>query len=87
MDEGGSEFSQFYRFDLATGAYEMISDGKSVNRPGPFSNHGGRLAFSSTRRNAKDFDLYAMDPAPIAREYAAGIPSRRNVVGAGLVAR
>ncbi len=62
MDEGGSEFSQLYRFDLATGNYEMITDGKSVNRAGPFSNRSGRLAFSSTRRNGRDFDIYAMDP-------------------------
>jgi dipeptidyl aminopeptidase/acylaminoacyl peptidase len=62
MDEGGSEFTQFYRFDTVAGSYEMITDGKSVNRPGPFGNRGDRFAFASTRRNARDFDLYVMDP-------------------------
>jgi dipeptidyl aminopeptidase/acylaminoacyl peptidase len=63
MDEGGSEFAQLYRFDTATGAYQMITDGKSVNHAGPFSNRGGRMAFTSTRRNARDFDIYVMDPS------------------------
>ncbi len=62
MDEGGSEFAQFYRFDLATGRYDMITDGKSVNRGGPFSHRGDRVAFTSTRRNGRDFDIYTMNP-------------------------
>ena len=62
MDEGGAEFYQLYRFDLATGQHQMLSDGKSVNNPGPFSNKGDRIAFISTRRNGRDFDVYVMDP-------------------------
>jgi dipeptidyl aminopeptidase/acylaminoacyl peptidase len=62
MDEGGAEFYQLYRFDLGSGAYDMLTDGKAVNSPGPFSNRGDRVAFTSTRRNGRDFDIYVMDP-------------------------
>ena len=62
MDEGGSEFYQIYRFDIASGGYQMLTDGKSLNGPGPFSNKGDRLAFTSTRRNGRDFDIYVMAP-------------------------
>ena len=62
MDEGGSEFYQIYRFDIASGGYQMLSDGKSLNGAGPFSNKGDRLAFTSTRRNGRDFDIYVMAP-------------------------
>jgi dipeptidyl aminopeptidase/acylaminoacyl peptidase len=62
MDEGGSEFYQIYRFDIPSGDYQMLTDGKSLNGPGPFSNKGARLAFTSTRRNGRDFDIYVMEP-------------------------
>jgi dipeptidyl aminopeptidase/acylaminoacyl peptidase len=62
MDEGGSEFYQAYRFDIASGDYQMLTDGKSLNGAGPFSNKGDRLAFTSTRRNGRDFDIYVMEP-------------------------
>ncbi|HSD28977.1 MAG TPA: S9 family peptidase [Vicinamibacteria bacterium] len=62
-DRGGDEFVQIHRLDVATGTITMISDGgRSQNYPGPWSHQGDRLAFSSTRRNGADRDVYVMDP-------------------------
>jgi dipeptidyl aminopeptidase/acylaminoacyl peptidase len=61
-DRGGDEFSQIYRFDVATGAITMISDGgRSQNYFGPWSHQGDRLAFTSTGRNGTDRDVYVVD--------------------------
>jgi dipeptidyl aminopeptidase/acylaminoacyl peptidase len=63
MDEGGSEFYQLYRFDMETGKHAMLSDGKSRNVGAVFSHDGNQIAYSSTRRNGRDFDIYVSDPA------------------------
>jgi protease II len=63
MDEGGGEFFQLYRFDFDTGEHILLTDGKSLNRPGPSSNKGDLLAYTSTKRNGRDHDIYVMDPA------------------------
>jgi len=62
-DQGGDEFSQIHRLDLATGDVRMLtSGGRSQNELGPWSHQGDRLAFGSTRRNGADRDIYVMDP-------------------------
>jgi dipeptidyl aminopeptidase/acylaminoacyl peptidase len=62
-DQGGDEFSQIHRLDLATGDVRMLtSGGRSQNDLGPWSHQGDRLAFGSTRRNGADRDIYLMDP-------------------------
>ena len=62
-DKGGDEFDQIHRLDLATGAISMLSPGgRSQNSLGPWSHQGDRMAFSSTRRNGTDRDIYVMDP-------------------------
>ena len=43
-DVGGGERYQLYRQDLATGEATLLTDGKSRNQGGPFSNRGDRLA-------------------------------------------
>lgn len=60
-DIGGSEWYQFYRFDTATGDVTLLTDGKSRNTNPLFEHHGSRLAYTSTRRNHQDTDLYLMD--------------------------
>ncbi len=60
---GGNEFYQKYRYDLATGAVTLLTDGKSRNTGGVWSNAGDRLAYGSTRRTGRDVDLYVMNPA------------------------
>ena len=62
MDEGGSEFFQVYRFDLGSGSYAMLTDGKSRNAVGEFNRKGNQVAFGSTRRNGRDYDIYIMNP-------------------------
>jgi dipeptidyl aminopeptidase/acylaminoacyl peptidase len=61
-DTGGGEFYQLYRYDLPAGTITLLTDGKSRNSLGPFSRTGVRLAYTSTRRNGKDTDLYVIDP-------------------------
>lgn len=57
-DIGGNEFSQIYWYDMETRNSEMLSDGESVNFGINWSNKGDQFAFTSTRRNKKDFDVY-----------------------------
>jgi len=61
MDVGGGEFYQIYSFDMSTGKYRMLTDGKSRNTGGLWSHSGKWFAFSSTKRNGKDADIYLMD--------------------------
>jgi len=61
-DSGGDENYQNYRYDLATGGITLLTDGKSKNGPGVWSNRGDRIVYSSTRRNGTDVDLYVMNP-------------------------
>ena len=62
-DIGGGEFYQLYRHDFATGRDTLLTDGKSRNLLGPWSNSGTRLAYGSTLRTGDDVDLYVVDPA------------------------
>lgn len=62
-DDEGNESWQMYRLDLGSGGVTRLSDGGSAqNLPGPWSNQRDLLAFSSTRRNGVDRDIYVMDP-------------------------
>ncbi len=62
-DVGGNEFSQLYRFDVATGAVTLLTDGgRSQNGNAVWSTRGTRMAYASTRRNGTDRDIYVMDP-------------------------
>lgn len=61
-DKHGNEFYQIYRYDLATNEMTMLTDGKSRNTGGKFSNAGNLIVYGSTRRNGSDFDLYTVDP-------------------------
>jgi dipeptidyl aminopeptidase/acylaminoacyl peptidase len=63
QDTGGGEFFQLYRMDPGSSAPTLLTDGKSRNEMGPWSRPGTLLAFTSTRRNGRDSDIYAMDPA------------------------
>jgi dipeptidyl aminopeptidase/acylaminoacyl peptidase len=63
QDTGGGEFYQLYRYDLGDGRITLLTDGKSRNVGALWSRTGKWLAYSSTRRNGKDNDIYLMDPA------------------------
>lgn len=62
QDTGGGEFFQFYKMDPTSPAPVLLTDGKSRNELGPWSKPGNLLAFSSTKRNGRDSDIYAMNP-------------------------
>jgi dipeptidyl aminopeptidase/acylaminoacyl peptidase len=61
-DIGGNEFSQNYRYDLATGDVTLLTDGKSKNSGGVWSNKGDKIIYTSTRRTGQDNDFYLIDP-------------------------
>jgi dipeptidyl aminopeptidase/acylaminoacyl peptidase len=63
-DVGGNEFAQLYRQDLSTGRVTMLTDGgRSQNGDVTWSSKGDRIAYSSTRRNGADRDVYVMNPS------------------------
>lgn len=62
-DSGGGEWYQLYRYDAAGGAVTLLTDGKSRNDTPVWDRAGQRIAYTSTRRNGRDWDLYVMDPA------------------------
>jgi dipeptidyl aminopeptidase/acylaminoacyl peptidase len=59
---GGNEFNQNYRYDFATGEVTLLTDGKSRNSAPVWSHDGARVAYTSTRRNGADTDLYLESP-------------------------
>ena len=59
-DTGGNEFYQLYT--MKNGKLTLLTDGKSRNGLGAVSKDGKWIAYSSTRRNGADNDLYVMDP-------------------------
>jgi len=68
-DSGGDEFYQIHHFDLSTGDYKLVSDGRSRNTDMLWSNKGDVFAYSTTRRNGRDTDVVIghLDGAPLQR--------------------
>lgn len=62
-DRGGDGNDQIYRMDAASGAITLVTDGRSRNVGGIWANAGGRIVYTSTRRNGRDTDLYVVEPA------------------------
>ena len=63
-DVGGNEFRQLYRFDLDSRRITLLTDGgRSQNGGVVWSRRGDRIAYTSTRRNGADRDLYTMNPS------------------------
>ena len=60
---GGGEAMQLFRYDLASGSITLLTDGRSRHGVPVWARRSGLVAFTSTRRNGKDRDLYVMDPA------------------------
>src|SRR5262245_47300867 len=59
---GGSEFNQNYRYDFATGEITLLTDGKSRNSLPIPRRDGSRVAYTSTRRDGTDNDVYLQNP-------------------------
>jgi len=62
-DVGGGEFFQLYRYDVSNGAVTLLTDGKSRNRGERWTRNGERIAYTSTRRNGQDTDLFVQNPS------------------------
>ena len=63
QDAGGGEFYQLYRYDPREGRVSLLTDGKSRNTGARWAESGKWLAYTSTRRNGRDNDVYVMNPA------------------------
>lgn len=61
MDAGGSEFYQYHWMDRATGRSTLLTDGASRNQSWLPNHNGGAVAFVSTARNKKDFDIHVLE--------------------------
>ena len=59
---GGNENYQKYRYDFASGAITLLTDGKSRNTGGVWSTAGDNYVYQSTRRNGEDVDIWMMNP-------------------------
>ncbi len=59
-DIGGNEFFQIHT--LKDGKLTMLTDGQSRNSLSAWSDDGELIAYSSTKRNGTDTDLYVMNP-------------------------
>ncbi|MBF5088745.1 S9 family peptidase [Novosphingobium sp. NBM11] len=71
-DKGGDEFFQLYT--LKNGRLTLLTDGKSRNEFNAFSHDGQWIAYSSTRRNGVDSDLYVVNPRdPASNRLAAQV--------------
>jgi dipeptidyl aminopeptidase/acylaminoacyl peptidase len=59
-DIGGNEFFQIY--SVKDGKLTLLTDGKSRNSLNAWSHDGELVAYTSTRRNGTDNDIYVMNP-------------------------
>lgn len=79
-DVGGTEFWQLYT--LADGRLQLLTDGKSRNQMNAWSHDGRWLAYTSTRRNGADSDIYVVDPRnPISNRMVAAVKGGGWTVG------
>jgi dipeptidyl aminopeptidase/acylaminoacyl peptidase len=62
QDTGGGEFYQLYRYDIADARLTLLTDGKSRNMGARWARSGKALAYTSTKRNGKDNDIWVIDP-------------------------
>lgn len=58
MDAGGNEVDQLFLFDMGSGKARMVSDGESVHRAAVWANTSRTIAYNSTARNGRDWDVY-----------------------------
>lgn len=61
-DTDGNEQHRLYRWDMGTSEPELLTTESERAGFGAFEPNGTRMAYSSTRRNGTDFDVYLMDP-------------------------
>ena len=64
---GGGEANQLFRYDLASGATTLLTDGRAKNEF-PVISRAGLVAYSTTRRNGKDRDVHALNAVTPAQD-------------------
>lgn len=62
MDQGGDERYQLYWFDLTAREIHRLTHDAARSGSVVWDRAGRRIAFQSTRRNGRDFDVWVMDP-------------------------
>ena len=62
-DVGGGEFYQLFWLDWKTGSSKLLTDGKSRYSGVSWSNGGDRFAYTTTERNARNWDIHIQDMA------------------------
>jgi dipeptidyl aminopeptidase/acylaminoacyl peptidase len=68
-DEGGNERHQIYLLNVGTGEIKPLTSEKSaMHRFGGWSRDGGRIAYSSHKRNGSDHDVYVLDLATMSEQ-------------------
>ena len=63
QDEGGNGLFQLFLTTGGKNAPQLLTDGKSRNGAPVFSTKRDRIAYTSTRRDARDRDLWVMNPS------------------------
>ena len=63
-DVGGSEFYQYFYYDMQTRTSTLLTDGSSKYGSAIWSRQGDRIAYTSMQRNGKDKDIYLRRIAP-----------------------
>ena len=58
----GGEANQLFRYEFASGSATLMTDGRSRNEY-PVVSRTGDVAYSTTRRNGRDRDIYVVNPA------------------------
>jgi len=61
-DVGGGEFFQLYLLNRKSGRVTLLTDGKSRNGSLHWSHDGKWIAYTSTRRNGRDSDIWIENP-------------------------
>ncbi len=57
-DVGGSEYYQYFYFDMQSGSSTLLTDGFSKYGSALWSRQGDQLAYTSMQRNGQDKDIY-----------------------------
>jgi len=60
MDAGGNERSQLFLLEDGE-VTDLTRSPEAIHYPGGFSPDGGRIAYTATRRNGTDFDVFVQD--------------------------
>lgn len=57
-DSAGNELYQLYKYNYVIGDYSILTDGVSKYGSYIWANKGDKFAFTTTKRNRRDFDIY-----------------------------